>query len=248
MIKGGIEMKRFGFLTVLFTAVFAMMMTGVLSAQGMMSGDKPQTENSKKGAMWNNQYSMAQKIDSQSMALDKDFQKLQENFKNAMSMNNVSGVKEGLEQQQKMMQNMEPMMENQQDMSNKLMSIVDKRSNNNMASDNEKKLAENMMNQTQVMNEDYNSMRKDLKNMMNMDKMSDLKPAMQQHYNMMQNMSEMMTAQKDMAGQMMGMMNGNNMGSGMMQNNNMSKSGMQKSSMDPQKSSSDTTKSKSGKW
>jgi hypothetical protein len=243
-------MKRFSFLTVLFVAVLAMVMSAPLSAQGMMSGGHQQQmmKSDKDSTMWNNQYSMAQKIDNQSKNLNQNFMQMQNNFKNTMAMNNMSNIKENLEKQQSMMRNMEPMLEQQKDMSNKLMSMVDKRSKNNVATPNEQKMAKNMMDQTRVMNEDFNSLQNHLKDMTNMNKMSDLQPAMKQHYNMMQNMSEMMTAQHDMAGQMMGMMNGKEMGSGMMQKNNLNRSGMQKNGMDPGKTSTDTTKTKSGKW
>ena len=241
-------MKRFSFLTVLFVAVLAMVMSAPLGAQGMKSGGHQQMMKSDKDQMWNNEYSMAQKIDNQSKNLNQNFMQMQNNFKNTMAMNNISNIQENLEKQQSMMRNMQPMLEQQKDMSNKLMSMVDKRSKNNAATPNEQKMAKNMMDQTRVMNEDFNSLQNHLKDMMNMNKMSDLQPAMKQHYNMMQNMSEMMTAQHDMAGQMMGMMNGKEMGPGMMQKNNMNQSGMQKNGMDPGKTSTDTTKTKSGKW
>lgn len=240
-------MRRFSFLAVLSIAVLAMVMNAPLSAQGMMgnNGGNQQMMNSQKGSMWQNQYSAAQKFDKQSVMMNKDFQKLETNFKNTMNQNNMSAIKDGLKQQQTMMDNMQPTFAQQQKISNNLKAGIDKNEN---ADQNQKKLVDNLASQTMKMNENYKNMQNDLGNMMNMDNMSDLQQAMQEHYQSMQNMSQMMNNHEIMAGQMMSMMGGNNMGSNMMQNNNMGQSGMKNNNADPKTMSKESTKTKTGKW
>ena len=234
-------MKRINFLTLLLVGVFMLTIAMPLNAQNQMTQKQQQAAGTVKDSMWNNQYSTATKLDDNSKTLNQDFQKLQDNFKTTMSLNDMSQIKNGLKQQQTMMNNMQPTMTNQQKMSDQLMAMVDKRSKANIASDSEKTLAKNLYDQSKVMNEDYKSMQNDLGNMMKMNNVSDLKQAMQQHYTTMQNMSQMMTGQQDMAGNMMAMMQSGSMGSGM----------MQKSRTDPPKkdtTKTDTTKTKSNKW
>jgi regulator of replication initiation timing len=214
-------MKRF---TIVFVLAVAAILAGAvwgLAQMGRMSNSGNNTANTASKDLSTQMNNM----DNQYHVISAEYDTLNQNYKRMMAMNNMGQLHKAMQRYRLMMSSMANDMMQQGDMWNRAMSMMGSMGMMSGGAQNTAKstgqsdfpqMMDNMNNHYKMMSRSFDSLNQNYGTMMQMNNMTRLKSAMQQHYQMMNAWHTNMMSQGNMWHRMMSMMQSGMMGPGMM--------------------------------